>query len=91
MELRTIRRTKLASYFLILADCIGFMKERDYFINFGRGSSSGSLVCYLLGITEVDPIKHNLIFERFMNPARSYSKHVSFEEYKYLEDFINEK
>jgi DNA polymerase-3 subunit alpha len=91
MELRTIRRTKLASYFLILADCINFMKERGYLIGSGRGSSAGSLVCYLLGITEVDPIKHNLIFERFMNPARSYSKHVSFEEYKYLEDFINEK
>lgn len=56
-----------------------------------HNSSAGSLVCYLLGITEVDPIKHDLIFERFMNPARSYSKHVSFEEYKYLEDFINEK
>ena len=91
MELRTIRRTKLASYFLILADCIGFLKEHLLLVGPGRGSSAGSLVCYLLGITEVDPIKHDLIFERFMNPARSYSKHVSFEEYKYLEDFINEK
>lgn len=90
-ELRVIRRTKLSSYFLILADCINFMKDKSWIIGNGRGSSAGSLVCYLLGITEVDPIKHGLIFERFMNPARSYSSHVSFDEYKYLEDFINEK
>lgn len=52
-----------------------------------HNSAGGSLVAYLLGITEIDPVKHGLIFERFFNAGRSYSTHISFDEYRYLEEF----
>lgn len=86
-ELKVIKRTNLSAYFLIVADYINYMKEKGWLIGPGRGSSGGSLVCYLLGITEVDSIKNGLIFERFFNPGRCYTKHVSFDEFRYLEDF----
>lgn len=87
-ELKVIKRTNLSSYFLIIADYVNFMKDKQWLVGPGRGSISGSLVAYLLSITEIDPIPYDLVFERFFNPGRCYSKHVSFEEYKYLEDFI---
>ncbi|MFB6286591.1 MAG: DNA polymerase III subunit alpha [Candidatus Bipolaricaulia bacterium] len=59
-----------AAYFLIVQDFIRFAKSKDIPVGPGRGSSAGSLVCYALGITNVDPLKYGLIFERFLNPDR---------------------
>lgn len=86
-ELRIIKRTNLSAYFLIVADFINHMKREGWIIGPGRGSAGGSLVAYLLGITEIDPIKYDLIFERFFNPGRVYTDHISFDEFRYLEDF----
>lgn len=57
-------------YFLIVSDLIQFAKNNDVLVGPGRGSAAGSLVSYLLGITTIDPIKYNLLFERFLNPER---------------------
>lgn len=57
-------------YFLIVSDLIHYAKTRDVMVGPGRGSSAGSLVSYLLGITTIDPIRFNLLFERFLNPER---------------------
>ena len=69
-ELDIIIDMKYASYFLIVSDYIKWAKENDIPVGPGRGSGAGSLVAWCLSITDVDPIKFNLIFERFLNPDR---------------------
>ena len=69
-ELDIIIEMKYASYFLIVSDYIKWAKENDIPVGPGRGSGAGSLVAWCLSITDVDPIKFNLIFERFLNPDR---------------------
>jgi len=69
-ELSVIKRMKFSDYFLIVWDFIKFAKENGMIIGPGRGSAAGSLVAYVLDITDVDPIKHELLFERFLNPER---------------------
>ena len=69
-ELKIINEMKYSSYFLIVADYINWAKNNDIPVGPGRGSGAGSLVAWCLSITDVDPIKFNLIFERFLNPAR---------------------
>ncbi len=69
-ELEIIIQMKYASYFLIVSDYIKWAKENDIPVGPGRGSGAGSLVAWCLSITDVDPIKFNLIFERFLNPDR---------------------
>ena len=69
-ELDIIIEMKYASYFLIVSDYIKWAKEHDIPVGPGRGSGAGSLVAWCLSITDVDPIKFNLIFERFLNPDR---------------------
>ena len=58
------------SYFLICEDLIKYAQNQGYESGPGRGSAAGSLICYLLGITELDPIKYDLLFERFLSPTR---------------------
>ncbi len=69
-ELNIITQMKYASYFLIVSDYIKWAKNNDIPVGPGRGSGAGSLVAWCLSITDVDPIKFNLIFERFLNPDR---------------------
>ena len=69
-ELRIIIEMKYSSYFLIVSDYIKWAKNNDIPVGPGRGSGAGSLVAWCLSITDVDPIKFNLIFERFLNPDR---------------------
>ncbi|MES1216113.1 MAG: DNA polymerase III subunit alpha [Bacteroidota bacterium] len=69
-ELFTIKTMGFAGYFLIVSDFIKAGRERDVFIGPGRGSAAGSVVAYCIGITNIDPIKYNLLFERFLNPDR---------------------
>ena len=69
-ELSTIRSMGFVDYFLIVWDYVKFAKDHDIIVGPGRGSAAGSLVSYTLGITELDPLKYNLIFERFLNPER---------------------
>jgi len=69
-ELNVITSMGYSGYFLIVADFISWAKESTIPVGPGRGSGAGSLVAYSLGITEIDPIKYDLIFERFLNPER---------------------
>jgi DNA polymerase-3 subunit alpha len=69
-ELTQIHATGFSSYFLIVADFIQWSKDNDVPVGPGRGSGAGSLVAFALGITALDPIEHDLLFERFINPER---------------------
>src|SRR5574341_1031950 len=69
-ELRTIIQMGFAGYFLIVADFINWAKSNGVPVGPGRGSGAGSLVAYALGITDLDPLKYDLLFERFLNPER---------------------
>ena len=69
-ELEVIKNTGFSGYFLIIGDIIRFCRERDIMVGIGRGSAAGSLVLYALDITDVDPLKYGLLFERFLNPER---------------------
>jgi DNA polymerase III subunit alpha len=70
-ELEIIRDKKFAPYFLVVQNMISWAKKEGILVGPGRGSSAGSLVCYLLGITDVDPLEHGLLFFRFINPERN--------------------
>lgn len=69
-ELFTIKTMGFAGYFLIVSDFIKAGREKGVYIGPGRGSAAGSVVAYCIGITNIDPIKYNLLFERFLNPDR---------------------
>ena len=69
-EINLIKSMGFSGYFLIVADFIRYAKKKGIPVGPGRGSAAGSLVAYSLGITDLDPIEHGLIFERFLNPAR---------------------
>lgn len=70
-ELKVILDKDLAIYFVILWDALAFCRRENIAYGAGRGSAAGSLVCYLMQITEVDPIEHNLLFWRFLDPERT--------------------
>jgi DNA polymerase III subunit alpha len=70
-ELKVIEGKNFVSYFLIVWDLIRYAKSQNIPVGPGRGSAAGSLVSYLLGITDIDPFRHDLLFERFLNPTRT--------------------
>ena len=70
-ELDIITSKNFANYFLIVSDYVKFAKDNDILVGPGRGSAASSLVAYLLDITTIDPLKYNLLFERFLNPERA--------------------
>ena len=69
-ELEIIKQKKFASYFIVVQNMLNWAKKNDIMVGPGRGSSAGSLVCYALGITEIDPIKYGLLFFRFIDIDR---------------------
>ena len=69
-ELEIIKQKKFASYFIVVRNMLNWAKKNDIMVGPGRGSSAGSLVCYLLGITDIDPIEHGLLFFRFIDIDR---------------------
>ena len=69
-ELDMIKKLGFSNYFLVVYDFILYAKKNNILVGPGRGSAAGSLVSYTLGITDIDPIKYNLLFERFLNPER---------------------
>lgn len=69
-ELKVIKQMGYSGYFLIVWDMIHFAKSRGIYVGPGRGSAAGSLVAYVLEITDIDPLKYDLLFERFLNPER---------------------
>ena len=76
-ELNVILEADLAGYFLIVQDIVNYVRSKGWIPGPGRGSAAGCLVSYLIGITEVDPIQYDLIFERFYNAGRNIGDHIS--------------
>lgn len=70
LEVEVIKSGDLIDYFLILADIVKWSRENDVLTGVGRGSAAGSLISYLLNVTQIDPIKYGLLFYRFLNPGR---------------------
>jgi DNA polymerase-3 subunit alpha len=70
-ELEVIKDKKFGPYFLVVRNMINWAKKEDIMVGPGRGSAAGSLLCYALGITDIDPIVHGLLFFRFINPERN--------------------
>jgi len=77
LELGVIFEAGLSGYFLVVQDIVNEVKRRGWIAGVGRGSAAGSLVSYLIGITGIDPIKYNLLWERFYNRGRDSGDHVS--------------
>lgn len=69
-ELKVIEQMGFAGYFLVVQDFVAEARRRGVWVGPGRGSAAGSLVAYVLGITNVDPLAYQLLFERFLNPER---------------------
>ena len=91
-ELNVIKKMGFADYLLIVAQFMNGARERGVLHGPGRGSAAGSLIAYALGITEVDPIKYGLIFERFLNEGRGatpliFDKQMAYEADKYSVPF----
>ena len=70
-ELSVIKEKDFAPYFLVVRNMISWAKKEGIMVGPGRGSAAGSLLCYALGITDIDPIEHGLLFFRFINPERN--------------------
>ncbi len=70
MELGVIKKTGFADYFLIVQDFVNWAKDHGIVVGPGRGSAAGSIIAYILGITNIDPLEYGLLFERFLNPDR---------------------
>ena len=94
-ELNVIKTMGYVDYFLIVWDFIKFARDHDIMVGPGRGSAAGSLVSYTLGITKLDPIKYELLFERFLNPERVSMPDIDvdfcFERRQEVIDYVVEK
>ena len=93
-ELNTIKKMGYVDYFLIVYDYVKYAKNNNIMVGPGRGSAAGSLVSYSLGITEIDPIKYDLLFERFLNPDRITMPDIDIDfdamkRYKVIEYVVN--
>ena len=89
-ELGIIEQCHYSGYFLIVADFIREAKSRGMLVGPGRGSATGSIVCYLTGITDIDPLAHGLIFERMLNPERQSPPDIDLDFPDYRRDEIIE-
>jgi len=89
-ELDVISKKNFSGYFLIVDDFISWAKSKGIMVGPGRGSAAGSLVSYSLGITEIDPIKYGLIFERFLNPEREKAPDIDVDFCKERRDEVIE-
>lgn len=94
-ELNTIRTMGYVDYFLIVWDFIKFARDHEIMVGPGRGSAAGSLVSYTLGITQLDPMRYQLLFERFLNPERVTMPDIDvdfcFERRQEVIDYVTRK
>ena len=94
-ELSVIQKMGYVDYFLIVWDFINYARQNDIMVGPGRGSAAGSIVSYCLKITNIDPIKYNLLFERFLNPERVSMPDIDidfcFERRQEVIDYVSEK
>lgn len=94
-EISVVKKMGYTNYYLIVYDFINYAKSRDIPVGPGRGSGAGSLAAYCVGITDIDPVRYNLIFERFLNPERvsmpDFDVDFCYERRQEVIDYVNEK
>ena len=94
-EINVVKTMGYTNYYFIVYDFINYAKSRDIPVGPGRGSGAGSLAAYCVGITDIDPIRYNLIFERFLNPERvsmpDFDVDFCYERRQEVIDYVNEK
>ena len=94
-ELKTVDKMGYTDYYLIVSDFVHFAKSKDIPVGPGRGSGAGSLAAYCIGITDLDPMKYNLLFERFLNPERvsmpDFDIDFCYERRQEVIDYVTEK
>ena len=94
-EINVVKKMGYTNYYLIVYDFINYAKSRDIPVGPGRGSGAGSLAAYCVGITDIDPIRYSLIFERFLNPERvsmpDFDVDFCYERRQEVIDYVNEK
>ena len=94
-EINVVKTMGYTNYYLIVYDFINYAKSHDIPVGPGRGSGAGSLAAYCVGITDIDPIRYNLIFERFLNPERvsmpDFDVDFCYERRQEVIDYVNEK
>ncbi|MBW4625231.1 MAG: DNA polymerase III subunit alpha [Brasilonema octagenarum HA4186-MV1] len=94
-ELKMIQKMGFSSYFLVVWDYIKFARDKNISVGPGRGSAAGSLVAYTMGITNIDPVHHGLLFERFLNPERKSMPDIDtdfcIEQRDKVIDYVTEK
>ncbi len=94
-ELETVEKMGYTDYYLIVADFVSYAKEHKIPVGPGRGSGAGSIAAYCMGITDLDPMKYNLIFERFLNPERvsmpDFDIDFCYERREEVIDYVSEK
>ncbi|MBW4593213.1 MAG: DNA polymerase III subunit alpha [Brasilonema angustatum HA4187-MV1] len=94
-ELKMIQKMGFSSYFLVVWDYIKFARDKNVPVGPGRGSAAGSLVAYTMGITNIDPVHHGLLFERFLNPERKSMPDIDtdfcIEQRDKVIDYVTEK
>ena len=94
-QINVVKTMGYTNYYLIVYDFINYAKSRDIPVGPGRGSGAGSLAAYCVGITDIDPIRYNLIFERFLNPERvsmpDFDVDFCYERRQEVIDYVNEK
>src|SRR5699024_1487365 len=94
-EINVVKTMGYTNYYLIVYDFINYAKSRDIPVGPGRGSGAGSLAAFCVGITDIDPIRYNLIFERFLNPERvsmpDFDVDFCYERRQEVIDYVNEK
>lgn len=94
-ELDTVNKMGYTDYYLIVADFVSFAKKKGIPVGPGRGSGAGSIAAYCMGITDVDPMKYNLLFERFLNPERvsmpDFDIDFCYERRQEVIDYVTEK
>lgn len=94
-ELETVEKMGYTDYYLIVADFVSFAKSKDIPVGPGRGSGAGSIAAYCMGITDLDPMKYNLLFERFLNPERvsmpDFDIDFCYERRGEVIDYVTEK
>ena len=89
-ELEIIKKMEFSRYFLVVSEYVSWAKDNNIMVGGGRGSGAGSLVALLTNITNIDPIRYGLLFERFLSRGRAKRPLVDFEEYTY-EDYLKNK
>ena len=94
-ELSTVEKMGYTDYYLIVADFVSYAKSKNIPVGPGRGSGAGSIAAYCIGITDVDPMKYNLLFERFLNPERvsmpDFDIDFCYERRQEVIDYVTEK